>query len=110
MARSEPPMNTGMVLPGVWLGIAKAPMYGFSFGLPAFGSSAYPNCQPGPLNEAAWPCENGVVGNGLASSVDLLARESARNVFLNAFRPAIARGWSSVPFHLPPAEVAICPP
>ena len=40
IARSEPPMNAGIVLPWVWLGIGKAPMYGFSFGLPAFGSSA----------------------------------------------------------------------
>src|SRR4051794_25061152 len=38
--RSEPPMNAGIVFPVVWLGIAKAPMYGFSLGLPAFGSSA----------------------------------------------------------------------
>ena len=33
-------MNAGIVLPFVWLGIGKAPMNGFSFGLPAFGSSA----------------------------------------------------------------------
>ena len=40
IARSEPPRNAGIVLPLVWLGIGKAPMYGLSFGLPAFGSSA----------------------------------------------------------------------
>src|SRR5262245_21667965 len=40
IARSEPPRNAGIVLFLVWLGIAKAPMYGLSFGLPAFGSSA----------------------------------------------------------------------
>src|SRR5689334_5889878 len=40
MARSEPPRNAGIVLPATWLGIAKAPITGFSFGLPAFGSSA----------------------------------------------------------------------
>ena len=38
--RSEPPRNAGIVLPAMWLGIGKAPMSGFSFGLPAFGSSA----------------------------------------------------------------------
>src|SRR5215471_15800031 len=40
MARSEPPMKAGITRPATWLGIGKAPMTGFSFGLPAFGSSA----------------------------------------------------------------------
>src|SRR5581483_6105002 len=40
IARSEPPRNAGIVLPATWLGIANAAITGFSFGLPAFGSSA----------------------------------------------------------------------
>ena len=40
IARSEPPANAGIVLPATWLGIAKAEMTDFNFGLPALGSSA----------------------------------------------------------------------
>src|SRR4051812_8639813 len=39
IARSEPPAKAGIVRPATWLGIAKAAMTDFSFGLPAFGSS-----------------------------------------------------------------------
>src|SRR5438128_10221780 len=99
-----------MVLPAVWLGIANAFSTGFSFGLPAFGSSAYPYCQPGPRNDAASPWANGVVGNGCASSCVLLARESARKVSLYAVRPLIAAGWSSAPTHWPACVFAIVPP
>src|SRR6266568_4961441 len=38
-ARSEPPRNVGMNLPGVWLGIAYAPTTGASDGSPSFSSS-----------------------------------------------------------------------
>src|SRR5205823_3804761 len=40
IARSEPPANAGIVLPATWLGIGNAEITDFSFGLPAFGSSA----------------------------------------------------------------------
>src|SRR6185437_4713564 len=39
-ARSEPPRNVGMYLPGVWLGIGNAPTWPASAGLPTFASSA----------------------------------------------------------------------
>src|SRR2546429_9412362 len=40
-ARSEPPRNPGMILPGVWLGIGYALTTGASAGSPSFSSSAY---------------------------------------------------------------------
>ena len=42
---------------------------------------------PGRRTTPRGPARTASVGNGFASSVDLLALESARNVFLNAFRP-----------------------
>src|SRR5207253_6760312 len=40
IARSEPPAKAGIVLPATWLGIGNAEITDFSFGFPAFGSSA----------------------------------------------------------------------
>src|SRR4029453_9544175 len=54
-ARSEPPRNVGMNLPGVWLGIGYAPITGASAGLPSFWSSAYGHSHPFPKNEPTLP-------------------------------------------------------
>src|SRR5882672_3171700 len=43
-ARSEPPRNVGMNLPGLWLGIGYAPTTGSRAGLPTFAFSAASAC------------------------------------------------------------------
>src|SRR5207249_10532615 len=75
-ARSEPPRNPGMILPGVWLGIGYAPTTGASAGSPSFSSSAYGHSQPLPMNQPTLPLANTRDCCGFASSVVLLARVS----------------------------------
>src|SRR5439155_14322823 len=53
--RSEPPMNVGMNLPAMWLGIGYAPITEARDGLPSFSSSAYAHSQPVPMTEATSP-------------------------------------------------------
>src|SRR4029079_19661604 len=54
-ARSEPPRNVGMNLPGVWLRIGYAFIEVASDGLPSLSSSAYGHSQPLPTNEPTLP-------------------------------------------------------
>ena len=66
--------------------------------------------QPAPYIDAALPCAYTSYGFGRVSSVVFDARDAALKKFLNAVSPAIARGRSSVPIHLPLLVIAIFPP
>src|SRR5256885_10973944 len=66
--RSEPPMNVGMNLPAMWLGIGYAFIESDNDGLPTFVSSAYGHSQPFPMNEPTLPLANTSACCGFASS------------------------------------------
>src|SRR3954464_3024534 len=110
IARSEPPRNVGMNLPGVWLGIGYAFIELAGPGFPSFSSSAYGHSQPLPMNEPTLPLEKTSDCCGFASSPVLLARESCLSTAFTWFNAVIARGVLSVPFHFPFLWIAICPP
>ena len=104
-------MNAGIVLPGVWLGIAKAPMYGFSFGVAGLRVERVAELPAGADERGRVALRERHGRERVAPRRSTCSPSRARGTsFLNAFRPAIARGWSSVPVHLPPDDVAICPP
>src|SRR3954465_6761213 len=109
-ARSEPPRNPGMILPGVWLGIRYAPTTGASAGFPSFSSSAYGHSQPLPMNEPTFPFANTSDCCGFASSPVLLARDSCVSTVFTWFSALSACGVLSAPFHFPPFCTATCPP
>src|SRR4051812_8210578 len=108
--RFEPPRNVGMNLPFVWLGIGYALIESFKPGFPSFGSSAYGHSHPLPMNWPTEPFAKTRACCGCASSPLLFARESVREAFFQALRPASDRFESSVPTHLPPRVAAIWPP
>src|SRR6202007_803490 len=107
-ARSEPPRNTGAVLPSMWLGIGNAPSLSASAGLPALGSVITPTSQPLAMIMAMWPCAK--AASCLASSPVLSARESLVTRLLSVVNPCWELDELSVPCHLPLDCLAMSPP
>ena len=103
-ARSEPPRKPGIAWPAVWLGITNCCV------TPLYLVPTQQLNQPGPMIDAAPPCEYTSYGAGWFSSEVFDAFDAALKKFLNAVSPAIDCFESRLPIHLPPDVLAIEPP